>query len=60
MKFDNNLYTVPVQFEGVIEYDILADSEKEAKQIAEDIAKNEERFGNLKDVRYKVMDLKTN
>lgn len=47
-------FEVPVRFNGRITYQIRANSQEEAQAIAEEMAENESRLGDLEDVDWDV------
>lgn len=48
-------YTVPVRYTGKIEYQIDANSEQEALNVAEEMAANEENLDEMEDIDYEVL-----
>lgn len=49
-------FEVPVRFTGRIVYRVQADDESSAKSIADQMAENEARLGDLEDVDWEVKD----
>lgn len=49
-------YEIPVRFSGRVIYNIRAESEEKAKELAEHLAEEEDRLGPLEDIDWDVRD----